>query len=612
MVRRVGAWDSHVEGLKWTLLAALGIAACSGRSVRHSSDGDDAGEPNHGATGGTGGTRGGGTPTGGKGGSAGSIDYDEGGTGDGAQGGTGAFAGAGGNGAVSGTGAVGGDAGQPSNEGGVANFGQGGLGNYEPSGCAAAAGYSGNLEQCGGGFVHRAGSYACALSPRSTSGAGGEGGGSDDGVAGSAGLGAEEGCFTDADCTERPNGYCLSLTGALGYDYPYCEYACETDGDCFEGELCSCESNFVNAGSRATIQLGTCRPATCRADSECGAGLLCVAPLAAPCDIERPTRYACQTWADECGGPEDCGSVLDYDCEQLDGTFRCDLREVCGRPFVIGNRARTAGVAERSDWSAASSRREVGLDDMTREAIARTFSNAALAEHASVAAFARFTLELLALGAPDDLVRESVCAMSDETRHAKLCFALASRYAASQVGPDALDMSGAFADSDFSSVVERAVIEGAIGETAAALEAAWAHDAATDDAVRAALSVIAEDEARHAALAFRFLAWAAERDQRVISLMEHCVREAERHATEAERCASEAEDPADSSDVTVTLRAHGVLDAKTRRAARSVTLREIIPDALAVLRKRHSHRGMGASARSGYASTHGEASRLLG
>jgi hypothetical protein len=46
-------------------------------------------------------------------------------------------------------------------------------------------------------------------------------------------------------------------------------------------------------------------------------------------------------------------------------------------------------------------------------------------EHASVAAFARFTLDLLALGAPADLVQSAQQALGDEIAHAELCFGLA-------------------------------------------------------------------------------------------------------------------------------------------------------------------------------------------
>lgn len=46
----------------------------------------------------------------------------------------------------------------------------------------------------------------------------------------------------------------------------------------------------------------------------------------------------------------------------------------------------------------------------------------ALAEHTSIASFARFTLQLLALDAPSDLLSRSQQAGKDEMEHARLCF----------------------------------------------------------------------------------------------------------------------------------------------------------------------------------------------
>jgi hypothetical protein len=136
-------------------------------------------------------------------------------------------------------------------------------------------------------------------------------------------------------------------------------------------------------------------------------------------------------------------------------------------------------------------------------------------------------------------------------------------------------MTGALADSNFLAVVERAVVEGIFGETSAALEAAWAREAAEDETVRAVLTTIAEDESRHAALAFRFVAWAAARDPRVMPLVEHQLAEAR---ARAER------DPMPDTDGSIALRTHGVLDASTRRAALVATLDAIVPGALEALR----------------------------
>jgi hypothetical protein len=100
-------------------------------------------------------------------------------------------------------------------------------------------------------------------------------------------------------------------------------------------------------------------------------------------------------------------------------------------------------------------------------------------------------------------------AARDEVRHARACFSLASAYAGADVGPGAFKLEGALEiRTELEQVAVSAVLEGCIGETLAAVQAAEQLARATDPAVRGALATIAEDEARHAELAWRFVAWA--------------------------------------------------------------------------------------------------------
>jgi hypothetical protein len=65
---------------------------------------------------------------------------------------------------------------------------------------------------------------------------------------------------------------------------------------------------------------------------------------------------------------------------------------------------------------------------VSAEAFAERWTVAGLAEHASVAAFARFSLELMSVGAPSTLIWAAHAAAQDEIRHAQLCFGLANAY----------------------------------------------------------------------------------------------------------------------------------------------------------------------------------------
>jgi hypothetical protein len=146
-----------------------------------------------------------------------------------------------------------------------------------------------------------------------------------------------------------------------------------------------------------------------------------------------------------------------------------------------------------------------------REAAARHYQRVAQMEHASVAAFARFALQLLQLGAPPELVERTTAAIADEARHARIAFGIARALSGVELGPAALDVEHSLAPLSLVDIVRLVVREGCIGETAAALEAREAAAHATQPSLCAMLDGIADDEASHAELAWRFVSWALER-----------------------------------------------------------------------------------------------------
>ena len=184
-----------------------------------------------------------------------------------------------------------------------------------------------------------------------------------------------------------------------------------------------------------------------------------------------------------------------------------------GRPFVVAERAVTAAVrrgASPASWASAPSSPEVGaLSAADRATLAQAWLDDARMEHAFIASFARFSLELLAVGAPAELVLAAHAAAMDEVHHARLCFALAGAYSGATLAPEPFPFGGGVTvTSDLAALAAAVVREGCVGETLAALQAAEQLVHATDPAIRAALARIAEDEANHAELAFRTVAWA--------------------------------------------------------------------------------------------------------
>ncbi len=178
-----------------------------------------------------------------------------------------------------------------------------------------------------------------------------------------------------------------------------------------------------------------------------------------------------------------------------------------GRPYVVDGRARVADAKTRGDWTQPI-RPIVPNDPAERRAREDTWRKAGLAEHASIASFARFALELLALGAPPELLHDAHAAAMDEVKHARLAFALASAYAGEPLGPGPLRTVDAPPRASLEDVALATLVEGGLGETVAALEARMDAARSEDPVVRAILLEIADDEERHAELAWRTLAWA--------------------------------------------------------------------------------------------------------
>lgn len=213
-----------------------------------------------------------------------------------------------------------------------------------------------------------------------------------------------------------------------------------------------------------------------------------------------------------------CGEEISGSPDFVDGQccYLVNITGSCGiagRPFFVEHRARTAEVRRGGSgrsWASAPQLPDVtALSAADRATLAAAWLADARMEHASVASFARFSLDLLAVGAPADLVAAAHEAALDEVRHARLCFALASAYAGETLAPEPFPFGGAITlASDLAAMASAAVREGCIGETLAALQAAEQLAHATDPAVRAVLTTIAEDEAAHAELAWRTVVWA--------------------------------------------------------------------------------------------------------
>jgi hypothetical protein len=68
-------------------------------------------------------------------------------------------------------------------------------------------------------------------------------------------------CGSASDCTQRPDGHCVS---GSGHGECRCVYkrGCTTDSDCDPDHACVCSVNDA-------VSVGTCLPSGCRTDADC-------------------------------------------------------------------------------------------------------------------------------------------------------------------------------------------------------------------------------------------------------------------------------------------------------------------------------------------------------
>jgi len=225
----------------------------------------------------------------------------------------------------------------------------------------------------------------------------------------------------------------------------------------------------------------------------------------------------------------------------------------------------------RDEWRDLKLRSD-GLPEALRRTLVAHWTRAAEMEHASVAAFSRFSLQLLAVGAPPSLIEDAHRAALDEIKHAELCFSIATIHAGHGIAPGPLPIDQrALTGWDLQSVA-LGTVEGCVGEMIAALEARAAAELAFDDAVRTVHRRIHEDESRHAELAWRCVRWAAQ-------LGRAPLQSALRDAFELTIARFEGGAPLESIHGQ-RLEAHGILSERRKQALRKQIAHEVLRPAV--------------------------------
>ncbi|MEW5850017.1 MAG: ferritin-like domain-containing protein [Myxococcota bacterium] len=199
--------------------------------------------------------------------------------------------------------------------------------------------------------------------------------------------------------------------------------------------------------------------------------------------------------------PRDGGSVA---CTSLCASAAAEVTNCAEVPSDAGPLLRCTYVV--SD-NFACGRRPEGLASLVGtdgDAFGRALAGMAYLEAASVPAFQRLAAELTVHGAPERLVRSARRAVREETRHARMIGALAKQHGAHPPTPH----HGPTHIRALDEVAGENAAEGCVRETYGALLAGWQAFHAQDHAFRAAMEIIALDEARHAQLAWDVAHWA--------------------------------------------------------------------------------------------------------
>lgn len=217
--------------------------------------------------------------------------------------------------------------------------------------------------------------------------------------------------------------------------------------------------------------------------------------------------------------PNQCGDDLEIEDVDSDGTRReltTDsgmMQSACCYTVLVTDSDPTAGCAVGRPYRDGAVALRAGVRSAATSRVvsprAAAWERAGAEEHASVAAFGRLALQLMAHGAPSELLRDVHQAALDEVAHAERCWALARRFGAGAQGAGPFPFAAPVAvDVTLAALAADAVREGCLAETLGAHLAAVAAERCPEPEVRAELTAIAAEEAQHAVLSFRIVAWA--------------------------------------------------------------------------------------------------------
>ncbi len=296
--------------------------------------------------------------------------------------------------------------------------------------------------------------------------------------------------------------------------------SCESDDECATDEACLCLYG----------EAGKCVSSNCRSGNDCASGR---------CEYVEYQGLACVANNSECHVDEDCGLTAYCEPRQTNGNHDgvCSLEAFPPNdPFVIEGRPLLdeqqdeliASLIEGRGWiktNQADIGKFISLPTNMKAKLIEYWKESARLEHSSVASFARVTLELMALGAPANLLLATQEAAADEIKHAQSALEIVSA-----LGGETLEFGRFPTDQvtlrrDRDEIIISMICEACLGETMGVCEAqAMLEQVRYDQGPNILvnhLQMVVNDESRHATLAWQTLKWLLEGDQPSQSELEH-------------------------------------------------------------------------------------------
>ena len=256
-----------------------------------------------------------------------------------------------------------------------------------------------------------------------------------------------------------------------------------------------------------------------------------------------------------------------------------------GRPFIVNGIAQQTAsfiVTNISDdgneWKVNKLVPLKYQNTIESERVGSLWMKQGEAEHASVASFAKNTLQLLSIAAPPKLLIASQKASIDEINHSKISYELANSFMRQTIVPGKLEVRGSLESGNINQIVRSTIHEGCIEETVSAVEAHHNARMAKTKDIKDYVFNIASDETNHAQLAWDTIRWIIERYTEMKSYardsFDELLRENQLVTTENDSPANASLCSASTTDDEI--QGYGVSEIFTRIKIKKATIEKII------------------------------------